>query len=75
MSAMSSHSAPGKNDYYMQAEGHSLHMGMSEGHYGLWLDESLLFGHTTKCETFNNQPLTTKSDFKVAGVEVWRVCY
>lgn len=57
----------------MQAGMEALHMGMSEGHYGLWLDESLKHGHSSRVATFNNQPLATRENFTVRGVEVWRM--
>lgn len=63
----------GANDYYMQANMEALHMGMSEGHYGLWLDQSLTHGLSSKVATFNNQPLATHENFNVRGVEVWRM--
>eukprot|EP00123_Amoebidium_parasiticum_P011329 comp20651_c0_seq1/m.26787 comp20651_c0_seq1/g.26787 ORF comp20651_c0_seq1/g.26787 comp20651_c0_seq1/m.26787 type:complete len:489 (-) comp20651_c0_seq1:115-1581(-) len=62
-----------KNDYVMMAKPDSLHMGLSDGKYGLWLDESLLFGHSDECETYNNTPLTERRDFKIVQVEVWHL--
>lgn len=37
---------------------------------GIYLDKSLTFGKSEKCETFNNDPLCPKGDFKVSVIEV-----
>ena len=56
----------------------------SGGHFGLWLDKSLSFGSTGRCETYDNEPLTEHrvrggldephrgdSAFEVLEVQVW----
>lgn len=44
---------------------------LCSGQLGLWLDAELYRGTTTKCATFNNQPLSTRQDFTVHSLEVW----
>ena len=41
------------------------------GVFGLWFDEDLYHGRTNKCETFDNDILTSSEDFVVKGVEAW----
>lgn len=46
----------------------------SDGHYGLWLDDSLEKGISASCQTFGNEPLSDEGvKFDVLGVEVWYV--
>lgn len=46
----------------------------SDGHYGLWLDNSLEKGVSASCQTFGNEPLSDEGvKFDVLGVEVWYV--
>ena len=50
-----------------------------DGHYGLYLDESLFDGSSAPCPTFDNEPLCTGSvvgnlktvKFECVGLEVW----
>jgi hypothetical protein len=41
--------------------------------FGLWIDSDLSKGSSTKCLTFNNQPLTgtKETNFDIAVVEVF----
>lgn len=49
-------------------------VGSGGGHYGLWLDDSLDVGHSSRCETFGNEPLSDEGEkFGVIGVELWVV--
>jgi len=56
----------------------------SGGHFGLWLDNSLATGSTSRCDTFGNAPLTEHSirgglrephdgisAFEVSEIQVW----
>lgn len=62
----------GENDYYMQCEAHFLSLGAGDGHYGLWLDDGLSRGVSSRCDTFGNEPLSDEGiKFNVLGVEVW----
>jgi hypothetical protein len=55
-----------------------------DGHYGLYLDETLYEGSSARCPTFNNDPLCTSdpsdggsngntATFECVGLEVWGV--
>ncbi|CAG5928066.1 unnamed protein product [Menidia menidia] len=61
----------GENSYFVKGNIDSLQMGGGGGHLGLWLDAELYRGTTTKCATFNNQPLSSQQDFNIHSLEVW----
>ncbi|XP_032399068.1 nuclear receptor coactivator 7 isoform X2 [Etheostoma spectabile] len=61
----------GENSYFVKGNTDSLQMGGGGGQLGLWLDAELYRGTTTKCATFNNQPLSAQQDFNIHSVEVW----
>ncbi|XP_023128183.2 nuclear receptor coactivator 7 isoform X2 [Amphiprion ocellaris] len=61
----------GENSYFVKGNTDSLQMGGGGGQLGLWLDAELYRGTTTKCATFNNQPLSSQQDFNIHSVEVW----
>jgi hypothetical protein len=62
----------GLNDFYINCEAGFLSVGSGGGHYGLWLDDSLDMGHSSRCETFGNEPLSDEGEkFGVLGVELW----
>nr|XP_020445063.1 nuclear receptor coactivator 7-like isoform X2 [Monopterus albus] len=61
----------GDNSYFVKGSTDCLQMGGGGGHLGLWLDAELYRGTTTKCATFNNQPLSTQQDFNIHSLEVW----
>ncbi|XP_007552934.1 nuclear receptor coactivator 7 isoform X2 [Poecilia formosa] len=61
----------GENSYFVKGNTDSLQMGGGGGHLGLWLDGELYRGTTTKCATFNNQPLSAREDFNIHSLEVW----
>lgn len=50
-----------------------------DGHYGLYLDDSLFDGSSASCPTFDNDPLCSASaagsmkmvKFECVGLEVW----
>lgn len=51
-----------------------------DGHFGLYLDETLYEGSSARCPTFNNDPLCTPdpsrggtATFECVGLEVWGV--
>lgn len=53
-------------------EPHYLSVGGGDGHYGLWLDDTLDNGISETCPTFGNEPLSDEGKkFDVLGVEVW----
>ncbi|XP_060908079.1 nuclear receptor coactivator 7 isoform X1 [Labrus mixtus] len=61
----------GENSYFVKGYTDSLQMGGGGGQIGLWLDAELYRGTTTKCATFNNQPLSAQQDFNIHSLEVW----
>lgn len=62
----------GINDFMIFCESHYLSVGGGDGHYGLWLDDSLDNGISETCPTFGNEPLSDEGGkFDVLGVEVW----
>ncbi|KAG5927091.1 oxidation resistance, partial [Claviceps africana] len=62
----------GLNDCYINCETGFLSVGSGGGHYGLWLDDSLDVGHSSRCDTFGNEPLSDAGEkFHVLGVEIW----
>ncbi|XP_026174683.1 nuclear receptor coactivator 7 isoform X2 [Mastacembelus armatus] len=61
----------GENSYFVKGSTDCLQMGGGGGQLGLWLDAELYRGTTTKCATFNNQPLSAQQDFNIHSLEVW----
>ncbi len=50
----------------------------SDGHYGLYLDDTLFDGSSAPCPTFNNEPLCSPGPkkgatvtFECVGLEIW----
>ncbi|KAK7745944.1 oxidation resistance protein 1 [Cytospora paraplurivora] len=64
----------GENDFNIYCEQHTLSIGGGDGHYGLWLNDSLDKGVSSRCLTFGNEPLSDEGEkFGVLGVEVWLI--
>ncbi|CAK5271928.1 unnamed protein product [Mycena citricolor] len=70
----------GRNDYVALCEDGFISFGGGDGHYGLYLDDSLFDGSSARCPTFDNDPLCSGSpsksrnvDFECVGLEVWGV--
>ncbi|KAF8890834.1 TLD-domain-containing protein [Gymnopilus junonius] len=68
----------GKNNYIALCVPESISFGGGDGHYGLYLDESLFDGSSAPCPTFNNEPLCSPGPrkgasvaFECVGLEVW----
>eukprot|EP01134_Creolimax_fragrantissima_P007728 CFRG7728T1 len=61
------------NRFFMKCSEGSLHMGSGEGRYGLWIEESLTYGHSEPCDTYNNEMLSSTADFKILAIEIWGV--
>lgn len=58
----------------MYCEAHCLSVGGGDGHYGLWLNDSLEKGVSSRCLTFGNEPLSDEGEkFGVLGVEMWMI--
>lgn len=41
------------------------------GRFGLWLHSDLLRGRSQRCETFDNDVLSSEEDFIISELEVW----
>ncbi|PSN62356.1 TLD-domain-containing protein [Corynespora cassiicola Philippines] len=64
----------GVNDYMIFCEQDYLSIGGGDGHYGLWLDDSLENGVSSTCPTFGNEPLSDDGNkFEILGVELWYI--
>ncbi|KAI6134446.1 TLD-domain-containing protein [Pisolithus thermaeus] len=76
----------GKNDYVVLCDPDFISFGGGDGHYGLYIDSSLLEGSSAPCPTFDNPVLcprpssqmgasTGKKDvpFECVGLEVWGI--
>ncbi|THH17027.1 hypothetical protein EW146_g3712 [Bondarzewia mesenterica] len=70
----------GKNDYVALCEPKYLSFGGGDGHYGLYLDDTLFDGSSARCPTFENDPLCSPGPrkgrtvtFECVGLEVWGV--
>ena len=62
----------GENDFSIFCQPEYLSVGGGDGHYGLWLDQSLNKGVSETCPTFGNENLSDEgAKFDVLGVEVW----
>mmetsp|Transcript_1171 Transcript_1171/g.4130 ORF Transcript_1171/g.4130 Transcript_1171/m.4130 type:complete len:629 (+) Transcript_1171:203-2089(+) len=62
----------GDNNYLMFGQADSLAIG-GGGHYAIFIDGELLYGHSGPCDTFGNGILSTETEFQVAGLEVWSI--
>ncbi|KAJ7582643.1 TLD-domain-containing protein [Mycena floridula] len=70
----------GRNEYVALCEPEFLSFGGGDGHYGLYLDDTLLDGSSAPCPTFNNEPLCSTGPkkggsvaFECVGLEVWGI--
>lgn len=45
-------------------------MSYSDGQ-AIWIDESVRYGKTERCSTFNNPPLCENRDFEIQVLEVY----
>ncbi|KAJ3327746.1 oxidation resistance protein 1 [Blyttiomyces sp. JEL0837] len=63
--------ATGTNDYLILSEPNFFALGGGEGHFGLWVDEDLYNGHSGRCQTFDNDQLSSTAEFDVVGLEIW----
>lgn len=59
-----------RNDYFMFGSPDSIGIGGS-GHFALWLDGDLLYGHSGVCDTFGSPSLASKEEFKILVLELW----
>ena len=64
----------GVNDFLMFCESSYLSIGGGDGHYVLWVDNSLERGVSESCPTFGNEPLSEDGrKFDIMGLEIWYV--
>jgi len=70
----------GKNDYVALCEPEYISFGGGDGHYGLYLDDTLSDGSSARCPTYDNDPLCSPGPrqgeaitFECVGLEVWGV--
>lgn len=60
-----------KNNFFILCSKAELCIGIEDGKFAIYLDESLYNGRTQACATFDNEPLTPSGDFQAAALEVW----
>jgi hypothetical protein len=64
------------NDYFMMADQDFIAMGVDKnGVFGLFLDNLLLNGESSTCDTYLNEVLSSKKRFECASLEVWSIQY
>lgn len=64
----------GANDFMVFCTPHFLSFGGGDGHYGLWVDDSLEKGVTYPSLTYGNDTLSSQGPkFDVIGLEVWEI--
>ncbi|KAF8939790.1 oxidation resistance protein 1 [Dissophora ornata] len=51
----------GKNDYMVLSEPGFIGFGGGDGKFGLWIHSDLEIGHSSRCATFDNEPLAAAS--------------
>ncbi|RHZ50004.1 hypothetical protein Glove_508g29 [Diversispora epigaea] len=61
----------GRNEYVILSEHDYLAIGGGEGKIGLWVDSDLQSGHSTRCDTFDNDTLSSTPEFECMGFELW----
>ncbi|KAG4098939.1 TLD-domain-containing protein [Neocallimastix lanati (nom. inval.)] len=64
------------NDYFMMADQDFIAMGVDEnGVFGLYLDNLLLNGESSPCDTYLNEILSSKKRFECSSLEIWSIQY
>ncbi|CAG8732207.1 20751_t:CDS:2 [Dentiscutata erythropus] len=61
----------GRNEYMILSEHDCLAIGGGDGKVGLWIDADLQQGHSERCDTFDNDILSSSPEFDCIGFEVW----
>ncbi|KAI7880372.1 TLD-domain-containing protein [Lichtheimia hyalospora FSU 10163] len=61
----------GKNEYMILADTDFIAMGGGDGKFGLWINADLERGYSEQCPTFDNEPLSTSSEFHCIQLELW----
>lgn len=64
----------GVNNFVIFSTPNFLSLGGGDGHYGLWIDESLAKGVSNYSLTFGNDPLSNFGiNFEILDLEVWHI--
>jgi len=61
----------GRNEYMILSEHNYLAIGGGDGRVGLWMDSDLERGSSARCDTFENEVLSSTPEFDCMGFEVW----
>ncbi|CAG8572486.1 9306_t:CDS:2 [Rhizophagus irregularis] len=61
----------GRNEYMILSEHDYLAIGGGDGRVGLWMDSDLERGSSARCDTFDNEVLSSTPEFICMGFEVW----
>ncbi|RUO96843.1 TLD-domain-containing protein [Jimgerdemannia flammicorona] len=61
----------GRNDYILLCDSGFIGIGGGDGKFGLWLHSDLERGHSERCVTFDNELLSSSSEFECVQLEVW----
>ncbi|KAL2103623.1 hypothetical protein ACEWY4_000491 [Coilia grayii] len=59
------------NSYFISGKKEFLAFGGGGGRFGLWLCGGLIRGRSQRCETFDNDVLSSAEDFFIDELEVW----
>lgn len=59
-----------KNQHFIFCDSCGIGIGCGEK-YGLYIKGDLTAGYSTKCETFENEILSTSEDFEIDLIELW----
>lgn len=51
------------------------HVSPHRGRFGLWLHSDLIRGRSQRCETFDNDVLSSEEDFIISELEVWALVW
>ncbi|CAG8485440.1 5904_t:CDS:2 [Ambispora gerdemannii] len=61
----------GRNEYLILSEHDYMAIGGGDGRVGLWINSDFEQGHSSPCETFENQTLSSFPAFDCLGLEIW----
>ena len=59
-----------RNEYFQFSSPDSLALG-GGGHFAIWLDTDLMYGHSGICDTFGSPTLSNKDEFAIQRLELW----
>ena len=59
-----------RNEYFQFSSPDSLAIG-GGGHFAIWLDADLMYGHSGICDTFGSPTLSNKDEFAIQRLELW----